>query len=125
MTFKNIERRRSRSELKPKLITTLDEKSMTGQFQKLNRDPLFMGIRENVSILTPFHTIIRHLLTCFQKNPPTFDHFAKPTIDLKKVPEYKQLTEEEVLKYKEFSKNFVFAGDQFLYINVTTIFQHF
>lgn len=36
-----------------------------------------------------------------------------------KLDNFKRLQPEEIEKYREFSKNYVFAGDQFLYVNVS------
>ena len=86
--------------LKPKLISHLNDNSLKETLVELRRDPFFMG-------MPPPKT-----------RNPRFSHLAQEGIAIREKSEYKPLSDEEIRKYKEFAKYFVFLGDQFLYVNV-------
>jgi hypothetical protein len=49
--------------------------------------------------------------------PPRFDSKCSAPIEVEREENYRKISKEEIERYKEFTKNFVFSGNQFLYVN--------
>lgn len=55
-----------------------------------------------------------------QSSPPKFDHRVDFVLQTYLPEKYKDISAEERQRFSEFVKNFVYAGDQFLYAKVAS-----